>query len=475
MKYALIITKKELLIALKSSQVIVTGLIITILLVIAGVGGYLNYKSQQEQIDAARIEKRAQWLNQGDKHPHIAAHYGTFVFKPKTGLSFFDFGLDSYTGSSIYLEAHYQHEFMFRPAQDFGAMIRFGELSIALVLQFLIPLLIIFLCFPAFTQESEHGTLRILAAQGISMRALAWGKITAYSIIVFCILLPTISILMLGIFVQPGLVFTADTLWRLLFLIACYSAYFFIFIGLSVWVSSYSRTSRNALLVLLSVWILFTILIPKTSANIASNVFLLPTLADYEKEISDDIGRQIERNPRKDTLILNFAARLLKQYKVDSISQLPINYEAAYMQVYEDFGNSVHDKHSDQLLHKLSLQNRVSTYCSLINPFIAMRNISMALSSTDFYTYTDFQDKAETYRRDLVRRMNGDFRDHSHTGEFYEYKAGRDLWESVKDFNYEIPTISFSVSKVIFELAALLVWVGGTALLLTYFINKSVL
>ncbi|WP_149243021.1 DUF3526 domain-containing protein [Dyadobacter sp. 32] len=475
MKYALIITKKELLIAFKNSQVIVTGLIIITLLMIAGVGGYLNYKSQKEQIDKARLEKREQWLNQGDKHPHIAAHYGTFVFKPKTGLSFFDFGLDSYTGSSIYLEAHYQHEFMFRPAQDFGAMIRFGELSIALVLEFLIPLLIIFLCFSAFTQENENGTIRILAAQGVSMRALAWGKITAYSMIVFCILLPVISILMLGIFLQPGLVFTADTLWRLLVLIACYSAYFFIFIGLSVWVSSYSRTSRNALLVLLSAWILFTILIPKTSANIASNIFLLPTLADYEKAISDDIGRQIERNPRKDTLILNFTARLLKQYNVDSISQLPINYEGAYAQVYEDFSNSVHDKHAGQLLHMLSLQNKVSTYSSLINPFTAIRNISMALSSTDFYTYTDFQNEAETYRRDLVRQMNGNYRDNSRTGEFYEYKARRDLWESIKDFNFQIPSISRSLSKVLFELAALLTWTLGTAILLTYFINKSVL
>lgn len=475
MHHIAIITKKELLIAFRSSQVLLTGVIIIILLTLSGIGGYLNYKTQKEQIDQAKNEKRQQWLNQGEKHPHIAAHYGTFVYKPKTGLSFFDFGLDSYTGSSIYLEAHYQHEFMFRPAQDFGAMIRFGELSMALVLQLLIPLLIIFLCFSAFTQERENGTLRILASQGISLNTFAWGKICAYSIIVFSILLPALCILMMGIFIQPGLVFTTDTLWRLGLLIISYAAYFFIFIGLSVWISSYSKTSRNALLTLLTIWILFTILIPKTTANIASNIFPLPSLIEYEKEISDDISSQIQRDPRKDTLILNFTAKLLKKYKVDSIPQLPINYEGAYAQVYEDFGNSIHDRHSMKLANQFIRQNNVGTYTSFLNPLLAIRNISMSLSSTDFDTYADFQGEAENYRRALVRRMNNDYRDHSHTGEFYEYKAGRNLWESIKDFKYTIPQVNFSIAASYLEILALLAWVTAIVLLLTFTVNKSVL
>ena len=102
----------------------------------------------------------------------------------------FDFGLDTYTGTSVYLEAHYQHQFMFRPAQSHSSMIRFGELSSALVLQILMPLLIIFLAYASFTKEKERGTLRLLISQGVTLSSIAWGKIMAYFLILLVILLP---------------------------------------------------------------------------------------------------------------------------------------------------------------------------------------------------------------------------------------------------------------------------------------------
>ncbi|MEJ7558138.1 MAG: DUF3526 domain-containing protein [Pedobacter sp.] len=468
-----IIIKKEIFTATRNLQVQLTAGIICILLLVAGAGGYLNYKTQKEQLAYAKEQKRQQWLNQGDKHPHIAAHYGTFVFKPKTGLSFFDFGLDAYTGSSIYLEAHYQHEFMFRPAQDYGAMIRFGELSIALVLQILIPLLIIFLCFSSFTQERENGTLKIILSQGISFKTLAWGKITAYSMLIFAILIPAILMLMVGIFTRPEMMFTEDIFWRISFLLISYSLYFFIFIGLSVWVSSYSNVSGNALLTLLAVWILFTIIIPKTTANTAGNLFPLPSINSYHQKIKQDIDSRIERNTLKDTLIVNFTSRLLKQYRVDSVAQLPINYEAACAQVYEDFSNSIHDKHSKSLFNQFVKQNEVSTYASSFNPYLSIRNLSMSLSATDFYTYADFQNAAEQYRRDLVRKMNFDYRDHSKTGEFYEYKADGKLWQSVKDFSYEIPGVKNAIANYRFEFLTLVFWAIMISVLVTFWVNKS--
>ncbi|MEJ7658785.1 MAG: ABC transporter permease subunit [Hymenobacter sp.] len=113
---------------------------------------------------------------QGEKHPHIATPLRHVRVQAQTGLSFFDYGLDAYTGTSVYLEAHYQHEFMFRPAQDYSALIRFGELSGALVLQVLLPLLVIFLCFGAITRERESGTLRLVLSQGVSRAAAGLGQ-----------------------------------------------------------------------------------------------------------------------------------------------------------------------------------------------------------------------------------------------------------------------------------------------------------
>ena len=65
--------------------------------------------------------------------------------------------VDPYTGTSVWLEAHRQNDFLLRPAQDATAAQRIGVLTAAQVLQHLVPLLIILLTFGAFAGEREAG------------------------------------------------------------------------------------------------------------------------------------------------------------------------------------------------------------------------------------------------------------------------------------------------------------------------------
>ena len=66
------------------------------------------------------------WETQGEKNPHSAAHYGVYAFKPRLALSFVDEGVDSFTGTSVWLEAHRQNDFLLRPAQEATAVQRIG-------------------------------------------------------------------------------------------------------------------------------------------------------------------------------------------------------------------------------------------------------------------------------------------------------------------------------------------------------------
>jgi ABC-2 type transport system permease protein len=122
--------------------------------------GWQRYVDVSAQHRAARAATREQWLNQGSKNPHSAAHYGVYAFKPKMPLSLVDPGVDPYVGVATWLEAHKQNEFKFKPAQDSTALERLGGLTGATVLQLLIPLMIILLTFSAFSAEREQGTLR---------------------------------------------------------------------------------------------------------------------------------------------------------------------------------------------------------------------------------------------------------------------------------------------------------------------------
>ena len=95
------------------------------------------------------------------------AHYGYFAFRPKHPLSFFDFGMESYTGVSVFLEAHKQNTVNFSEASLSTGILRFGEMSIAMLLQLLVPLLLLFLGFNSVSALKENGTLKIILCQGV--------------------------------------------------------------------------------------------------------------------------------------------------------------------------------------------------------------------------------------------------------------------------------------------------------------------
>ena len=106
-----------------------------------------------------RRRRGTQWLNQTKKNPHSAAHYGVYAFKPKSPLAIVDTGIDPYMGVAVWLEAHKQNEFKYRPAQDRTAVQRFGEMTAPRSLQVLVPLFIVLMTFSAFAGEREQGTL----------------------------------------------------------------------------------------------------------------------------------------------------------------------------------------------------------------------------------------------------------------------------------------------------------------------------
>ena len=473
MKTSILIAKKEIKIALREKLVLALSCIILVLLGISLYTGVVSYKQQQEAITKAQEEKREEWLGQGDKHPHIAAHFGTFIFKPKTILSLFDFGLDTYTGTSVYLEAHYQHQFMFRPAQDHSSMIRFGELSAALVLQILMPLLIIFLAYASFTKEKERGTLRLLSSQGVTLTAIAWGKIIAYFILLLAILVPfALGVLFLSYWLKtPDTI--ADFGMRIGLLGTTYTVYIFMFVVLSVLVSLKSSISRNALLTLLTCWILFTIIIPKTIANFGESLYPLPSMKIYKEAILKDKENGLDGKTPKAERMARLEKEYLTKYKVDSVQQLPFNFEGVSMQAGEEYSDKVYDVHWSRLLSLFNKQNKLGSYASIANPYIALRNISMGLSATDLSTSIDFQKKVENYRRIFIKKMNDDMAENSKYGEFYEYSVGLELWESIENFKYKTPSIGTTIKKYSLELASLFCWIIVLILLLNYITRKT--
>lgn len=453
-----LIIKKEFLSSLRDIRLQVSAAILLSLMITAVLVGKEGQRQIQEQRKDAQSAMYDQWLNQDNKHPHSAAHYGQFAFKPKPVLSFLDVGLDNYTGVSVFLEAHKQNEVLFSGAQDSNGMTRFGELTGALIFQLLLPLLIAFLAFNTFTKEREEGTLKLLHAQGLPMRTLIIGKVWGIYLLVLLLFIPIILLAYLLLDRQSSSL-DSEVTFKFLGLTGMYALYFLLFVMLAVLVSAFSKNSGFSLLTLLGLWIAACIILPKAATNLADKLYPTPSQFEFRKVIKEKVKNGIDGHNPSDVRLAALKQEVLDEYGVSTIEELPVNWSGIAMQAGEEYTDQVYDQEFSRIEQIFQRQNRLSEWVGFINPFLAIRNLSMGLAGTDFNHHVLFAREAESYRRAFIKKMNKDMELNHKPGIAYsDYSVGTEMWEQVEPFQYTLPDTASILGGQWRGIAALAFW-----------------
>jgi ABC-2 type transport system permease protein len=445
--------------ALRARYLQLFSVIILVLFILASVNSVLVNNAKQALYNSARNLVRNSWENMGEKNPHSAAHYGHYVFKPVSALQLFDNGITPFTGAVLRLEAHAQNEAAFSPAQDRSEMSRFGELSISFLLQALFPLFIIVLCFGTVTQERESQNLRMLLSHGQNMWYWLAGKMTAYLLIMGSLLITGLALHLVLIKLLSTVRFTADDMTRLLIWTLFHFGYCFAWIGLSVCISSISKTGRNALLILLLLWVSWVILLPRITSN--AGVRLNPGIQRqaFNEALYKDRKKGIDGHNPQDERRKHFEDSLLQQYRSASLDSLPVNADGLIMQADEEYANLVYDKHFSSLRKQMNDQNKISKISALINPFQCIRNLSMTFCNTGSAQHAQFLTSAEAYRRDLIKTLNNKMAyGGSKTGD-WDWTVNAGFWKSVDDFKYQPPSFEKSWNNSLADIGVLAGWV----------------
>ena len=462
MKSEIIIAQQFYKNTFKNKAVFVLSLFVGLLFLYAIVTGWLNYEKQNDIRLKYQTEARQDWVNNPDKHPHRMAHYGNFAFRQKHPLSIFDFGMESFLGNSLFLEAHVQNTTNFSEAEFSTGLLRFGEISAAMLLQVLFPLLIFFLGFDSIATERENGTLKILISQGISWRQLILGKSMGIIAVVFTLYVPMLALAFLTWFFLQNTVIGLDEVLRMAVLLLSYSVYLSVFCVLAVVVSSMSKTSKIALTSLIGIWLLLTILLPRASQAWGAYLYEVPSKATFHAKIEADVIKTGDSHNPDDPHYKALKDSLLTAYKVDSVQKLPFNYSGFVMKEGEKISAQIYDSHITDLRAIYAQQNSFSRMMAFINPFLAIKNLSMALAGTDYAAYQDFENQAEYYRYYISQQMNDlqinlisnkakNSADKSHI-------LDKKHWSDIKDFTYQSPEISEVFKNEILSLLSLIAW-----------------
>ena len=320
------------------------------------------------------------------------------------------------------------------------------------------------------TKERENGTLKILLTQAISWQELIWGKTLGLFILSLTILLPIILIssILLAMSLDSHTGLEPIVRWGLMILS------YLIFIGivclLTIFISAKSQSSKAALTQLIGFWLVFTLVLPKISQVVGQNMYHSPSKIAFDSAVEADLIKLGDSHNPNDPHFSALKDSLLKAYGVDSTHKLPFNYGGVVMQEGERLSAEVFNRHQKQLVQSYEQQQDIVRKTAIINPFMAIKNISMGLSGTDYANYQDFQKQTEAYRYKLAQHMNQLqiklISNQKRKPTEKNYSISQKYWSTFPDFEYHFLRIETVLKSEVYSFLAMIIWLLGLGFLI---------
>ena len=454
------VIEKELKEYRRDGRIMGIAVLISLLILVSLATGWSVNSDQQKQAAFAQQADQEVFLEQGEKNPHSAAHFGRMAYKSAPPLSVFDPGALPYLGQIIWLEGHVQDPAMFRPAEDSLDLRRLADLSVAGVLTFLLPLLIFLVGYGSFAAERERGTLRQIMSFGANISLPYIGKLSAISFVGAVTAFIAIVVSLFLALSMPDQHSTLDVLTRGVGLILGYGLYVVIFAAIALFISARAKNATSAMLLLLSIWALSVVIVPRLAASVAENVYPSPDGAAFWQNYSDEMSvsrldpdsaeyREVER------IVLSQAFE--RELTLEEIENLEYNRRGVRLEVSEYMSAQAFTKLYSDLYSTYEKQKMLRRTLSFLSPTILLQHFSSTISGTDVTAHRHFADAAEVQRNIIIKELNEDLI-RNDIGGSGPYVSNAEFWETIPDFSYTPPSISLSLKGARWDFLLLLIW-----------------
>ncbi|PLK23012.1 delta 1-pyrroline-5-carboxylate reductase [Porphyrobacter sp. TH134] len=395
------IAREEWRLWARSRVVLLAGLIIAVLIVVTSVLTALRVTAEAERRADRQASAEATFFAQPDRHPHRMVHYGHYAFRTPPPLAAFDPGVDAVTGQSIFLEGHRQNTAMFadtRAGADLGGC---AALTPANIYQLLLPLLLIVIGHGVVLRERESGTLAVLLAQGQSGRAIAGGKALALAGIAGVFLLP-----LAGLALFTAARAEASQASAAAALVAGYGLYLAVWCALVLAVSLWVRQRSVALGLLVLIWLLVALIVPRVAINTASAMIDAPGKIESDLVMLSQQRKLGDGHNAADPAFDALQKQVLEQYEAQSVEELPINWRGVVAGYSEQKLTAMMNAFAEDRMRREASQSRIVTWFGLASPTLAIGAASRTLAGTDLATHHRFLRESEGLRFDFVQGLN---------------------------------------------------------------------
>ncbi|GGP70652.1 ABC transporter permease [Shewanella algicola] len=455
-----------------AATIIVIGTLLTIVSAIVNTVEMQNAKHEREHMQQS---SEAKFLEQPDRHPHRMVHYGHYVFRSPSPLSIIEPGVDSFTGTSIFLEGHRQNSAMFSDQRQASGMTRFSSLTPSFLLQVLVPLFIIMIGYASVTREKEAGTLNIMITQGVNLWHLLMGKYLALVSSALLMLLPLVIAAIWATINGESMVITSS-------FVAGYVAYIFVWCGIVLTVSALSQKSSASFVTLACLWIVLCILLPRIGSSSAAAI--APSQGKLEADFAmlEELRKLGDGHDTSDPAFEQLKQNLLAKYDVSKVEDLPLNFRGAVAQFSEKQLTELLNKFAEKRMQEELAQANIARQFGWLTPTTAIRSFSMMISGTSLETHHRFLREAEKLRFDFVQSLNkvhqdtlsyqADMNRNKDADSTNAARVDASNWQVLSSFSFTPDTAKTRLTRSMPYGIQLLFWLGAIGLCLRFAVRR---
>ncbi|MFK8031622.1 MAG: DUF3526 domain-containing protein [Gammaproteobacteria bacterium] len=375
----------------------------TLLLLIVVTAAVISTVSRvQSEADARQSMQSAAeeaFLSQPDRHPHRMVHYGHYVFRKPAPLAVIDPGVDPLTGTVMFLEGHRQNSATFPAAYSAPRVAGFEFLTPAFAYQVLVPLVLIVVGFSIIARERELHTNVQLTTQGISSRTLWMGKSLALLALSALMVLP----------LAAGSLFAlvrGESFSIVAILIVAYFLYLAFWSFAVVGISARVKTASMSLLWCCIAWVAVTLLVPRVASDLASTLTPVAGKIRTDLALIEEMRSVGDGHNAADPAFDSLKARVLDQYGVENVEELPVNMRGLVAEASEEKLTKVLNRFAAQRMQEETKQSQLLRGAAFFSPMLAIRNASMQTVGSGLDNHHRFLREAEHARYEFVQGLN---------------------------------------------------------------------
>ena len=197
--------------------------------------------------------------------------------------------------------------------------------------------------------------------------------------------------------------------------------------------------------------------VPRALLDVGGRFYPAPSNVEFWQRFQVDLYQAWQTNEEA------LKKRLLADYQVKRIEDLPFDYTGQSMQVGDEAAWAVSERYDQQRYDLYARQNRLLEWGTLIAPTVGVSLLSMALTGNDLAQHLEFTQQVEQHRRTMNKLLNDYVASHSQKGvngwDNTAIKGDSALWQSIPAFVYSPPSWRSALRPYPLAMALLLTWV----------------